>query len=156
MSLSYKTKIRCVVPLSIFHFLPYKISSNHNTTHGNEEKEEKLTVGLTKWEEIIWGNIEATSIPWTSRSSKPAFLADSELKCRGLESWLTLEYSKTSSLENILACLRMSPVLSMRGSRDEKYLNKGGLVESKLLINILLPQLEGILSLDPIDKEKVI
>lgn len=103
-----------------------------------QSEEELNYYGLTKWEEMIRGNSAATSIPWTSGSSKPAVLADSGSKWRGLESWLTLEYSRTSSLEYILVCLKISPVLSTFGSSDEKHLTtKGNLLESGLLINIL-------------------
>lgn len=88
---------------------------------------------------MIQGYKEATSIPWTSRSSKPALLADSESKCRGFESWLTLEYSKTSSLVYTLFPLKTSPILRTRGgSKLENILTKWDfLLISEFLASIL-------------------
>lgn len=111
---------------------------SHKKKITKNKSEEDLNHWLTKWEEMIRGNSAATSIPWTSGSSKPAALAISGSKWRGLESWLTLEYSRTSSLEYTLVCLKISPLLSTFGSIDEKHLTtEGKLLESRLLINIL-------------------
>lgn len=68
-------------------------------------------------------------MPCTRRSSKPAAREDSESKCRGFASWLTLEYSPTSSFENVLLCFKTSPILSTfdvfdDDEDDDKYLKE--------------------------------
>lgn len=102
---------------------------------------------LTKWEEIIRGNRAATSIPWTSLSSNPAFRASSESKCIGFESWLTFEYSRTSSFVKILACLKISPVFRTLIADEEKHLTGRTLAESKLLMNIVVEVLKRFLNI---------
>lgn len=79
---------------------------------------------LTKREAMILGNKEATSIPGTGTSSKPALLAHSMSKCSGLKSLVSFEYSVMSDVENILACFRTSPGLSTFDVDEEQYLKQ--------------------------------
>lgn len=81
-------------------------------------------------------------MPCTGRSSNPAARANSESKCRGFLSWLTLEYSPRSSFVNILLCLKTSPILSTTPDDDvddhDKYLKEYPFTKKELLTNILV------------------
>ena len=78
-------------------------------------------------------------MPCTSRSLNPAARADSESKCIGFASWLTLEYSPTSSFENILLCLKTSPTLStLDVDDDDKYLKEYPFTKKELLTKTLV------------------
>nr|GMD14261.1 hypothetical protein Iba_chr07bCG4700 [Ipomoea batatas] len=79
------------------------------------------STGLTKFEAMVLGNKDATSIPGTSLSLNPASFAHSESKCKGLVSWLSFEYSTTSASVNTRACFKTSPHLSkLVAAHEEK------------------------------------
>jgi len=78
-------------------------------------------MGLTKCDEMICGKSEARSIPCTNGPSNPTLRAAAESVCKGLESWLTLEYWRTSSSVKTRVFFKTSPGLST-WVVDEKHL----------------------------------